>query len=191
MIQKRYKNTEKLQAAEALKMQLNNESIIVAEILLPELEERTGFDQYLRVRDMNIAPSANYLKITPKRILKNKTNGKEIETNLFVPTWEFTASTVTPHFNNEGDRETYEMEWFDDETGESVTTKTEIQLNEENEEIGVQVPLPELEDEFYYMPSIAYLMNASKSEFLPVLIKKHLQKFVDDHMVWSREIEPS
>ena len=121
MIQKRYKQTAKLAQAEALKATLENLPIILAEIPLPEIEDRPNHNQILRVRDVNVALCVNYIGIPPKRVLIHKVTKLEIETNLFVPKWEILSSTLSAQVNAEGEREMHEMEWFDDETNEAVT----------------------------------------------------------------------
>ena len=59
-------------------------------------------DQVLRVRDINVAICADYVGLTPRRILVDKESGEEIDLNLFVPKWEITGSSVSSHVNAEG-----------------------------------------------------------------------------------------
>lgn len=102
MIQKRYKQTEKLAQAQGLKQMLETLPVILAEVPLPEIEDRPNHKQILRVRDINVAVCVNYVGITPRRILVHKVTGVELDPNLYVPKWEITASNFSAHVNNLG-----------------------------------------------------------------------------------------
>lgn len=192
MIKKRYKPTAKLAQAQAIKAMLETLPVILAEIPLPDLEKSPEDKQILRVRNINVAISVDYIKISPERILIDKVTGEETDLKLFVPSWEITKSSVSSHVNEEGEREYYEMEWFDDETDEAVTTQSvEVGLDEEGNPIVEEQNLEPLEDEVFLMPSIPYLMMFASRMLLPDLIQKFSNQFVNDNMeVWSRRIEP-
>lgn len=188
MIQKRYKNTEKLAQAQGLKQMLETLPVLLAEIELPEVVGMPHHNQVLRVRDINVAVCANFVGLTPRRILIGKELGEEIDLNLFVPKWEITNSSVSSHVNAQGEREYYEMEWYNDETDEVVITHmVVVGQDEEGNDIVEEQPLDELIDEVFLMPSIPYLMFFTQQIKLPLLIQMFSAQFVTDNMdVWTR-----
>ena len=188
MIQKRYKPTPKLAEAQAIKAMLETLPVILAEIELPDLEKSPEYKQILRVRNINVAISVDYIKITPERILVDKITGEETDLNLFVPEWVITKSSVSSHVNEAGEREYYEMEWFDDETDTVITEQTvEVGLDEEGNPIVEVQPLDVLPDEVFLMPSIPYVMYFTQQIKLPILIEMFSVQFVTDHMdIWTK-----
>lgn len=188
MIQKRYKQTGKLAQAQGLKQMLENLPVILAEIPLPEITAMPNHNQVLRVRDINVAICADYVGLTPRRILIDKNTREEIDLNLFVPKWEITGSSISSHVNENGEREFYEMEWFDDELEQVVTTQmVQTGMDEEGNPILEEQPLEQLADEVFLMPSIPYLMFFTQQVKLPVLIEMFSHQFVSDNMeVWTR-----
>lgn len=192
MIKKRYKNTPALQQAIALKAELETLPVILAEIDLPKIEDEfPNHRQVLRVQDINVVVSCDYTKISPKRILIHETTGKEIDRNLYVPLWEIEKDSVSSQVDENGQRVYHEMEWFDDETDEVVTTQTVISYDSEGEEISEEQPLEPLEDEVFLMPSIPYLMKFTKQVVLPDLIEMFSAQFVSDNWdVWSHVEKP-
>lgn len=193
MIQKRYKNTPALQQAIALKEELETLPVTLAEIKLPEIQSMPNHNQVLRVRNINVAVSVDYIKISPERLLIDKTSGEELDhLNLHVPLWEITQSSVSSHVNENGEREFYEMEWFDDETGEVVTSETISGIGEDGEVFTEEKELETLVDEAFMMPSIPYLMFFTQQIKLPILIEMFSHQFVSDNMeVWTRLKEPT
>lgn len=188
MIQKRYKQTEKFIQIQELKAELENLPVILAEISLPEIPTMPNYNQILRIRDINVAICTNYVGLTPKRILIDKESGEEIDLNLFVPKWEITENSVSSHVNAQGEREYYEMEWYDDETNEAVTTQNvEVGVDEEGNPILEEQPLEELIDEVFLISSIPYLMFFTKQVKLPNLIQMFSSQFVNDNInVWTK-----
>ena len=188
MIQKRYKQTEKLAEVIALKSELETLPVILAEIPLPEIPAMPHHNQLLRVRDINVAICANYIWITPKRILIDKESGEEIDLNLFVPKWEIGEGTVNDYIDSNGNKQYYEMEWFDDETNEVVTTQPVIVgQTEDGEDILEDEILPVLEDEVFELPTIPYTMYLAKQILLPDLIEIFSKNFIELNAgVWTR-----
>lgn len=188
MIQKRYKQTEKLAQVQGLKQMLETLPVILAEIPLPEIPAMPNYNQVLRVRDINVAICADYVGLTPRRILIDKESGEEIDLNLFVPKWEITNSSVSSHVNAQGEREYYEMEWYDDEVKQVVTTHmVVVGQDEEGNDIVEEQPLDELVDEVFLMPSIPYLMFFTQQIKLPLLIQMFSAQFVTDNIdVWTK-----
>lgn len=194
MIQKRYKPTAKLAEAQAIRLMLETLPVILAEIELPEIPSMPNHRQILRVRNINVAISVDYFKISPERLLIDKTSGEELDhLNLHVPLWEITQSSVSSHVNAQGEREYYEMEWFESDTDEVVTTQmVEVGLDEDGNPIFEEQPLETPANEVYLMPSIKYLMMFAKQIVLPDLIETFSHQFVDDNMdVWTRLKEPT
>lgn len=187
MIQKRYKQTEKLAQAQGLKQMLETMPVILAEIPLPEIPAMPHHNQVLRVRDINVAICSNYVGLTPKRILIDKESSEEIDLNLFVPKWEITNSNMTSVVNQNGQREFYEMEWYDDQTGEVVTTDM-IEIVGENGEISTEErELEILDNEKFSIPSLPYLMLCAQNTKLPTLIQMFSQQFVSDNIdIWIK-----
>lgn len=188
MIQKRYKQTEKLAEAQALKELLVELPVLLAEIPLPGITAMPHHNQVLRVRDINVAICANYVGITPRRILIDKESGEEIDLNLFVPKWEIGEGTVNDHIDNNGNKQYYEMEWFDDETNEVVASKpVVIGQTEEGEDIVEDEVLPILEDEVFELPTIPYTMYLTKQILLPDLIEIFSKNFIAINTdVWTK-----
>ncbi|WP_396179816.1 hypothetical protein [Flavobacterium sp.] len=171
MIQKRYKQTAQLAQAQALKAMIESQEVVLAEIELPEITDMPNHRQVLRVKDVNVATSVNYVKLTPKRILIHKETGKELKIDLHVPDWTITNENVSSHIDEFGQRLFYEMEYFDAQTGEVV----------ENPE-----GLPALQPEAFMMPTIPYLMFFTKQIVLPDLIAMFSAQFVSDNLdIWN------
>lgn len=188
MIQKRYKQTEKLAQAQGLKQMLENLPVILAEIPLPDILKMPDYRQVLRVRDINVAICANFVGLTPKRILIDKESGEEVDMNLPVPKWEITGSNFSSIVNPQGVREMHEMEWYDDELDEVVTTKPVVTgLDENGDPIYEEQELEPLIDESFLLPSIPYLMFMVKQVKLPVLIEMFSHQFVADNTeIWNK-----
>lgn len=187
MIQKRYKQTAKLAQAQGLKQMLETLPVILAEISLPEITVMPNHSQVLRVRDINVAICADYVGLTPRRILVDKESGEEIDLNLFVPKWEITGSSVSSHVTAEGEREYYEMEWYNDETNEAITSEILNQVGENGQTFLEANQLEELVDEVFLMPSIPYLMFFTQQIKLPLLIQMFSAQFVSDNVdIWTK-----
>lgn len=193
MIQKRYKQTEKLAQAQGLKQMLENLPVILAEIPLPEIEKMPSFNQILRVQDINVAVCSNFVGLRPKRILIDKETKEEFDMNLFVPKWEITGSNFSSFVNANGEREFFEMEWFNTETGEIATTEmTQIGWDNEGQPIMEEQLLEDLDPETFLIPSIPYLMFFTQQVKLPALVAMFSQQFINDNAaVWTRLKEPS
>lgn len=192
MIKKRYKNTPALQQAIALKAELETLPVILAEIDLPKIEDEfPNHRQVLRVQDINVVVSCDYTKISPKRILIHETTGKEIDRNLYVPEWVIEKDSVSSHVGPDGERIMYEMEWYDDETCEVVTSETISGVDENGEVFTEEKELEPLADEVFLMPSIPYLMKFTKQVVLPDLIEMFSAQFVSDNWdIWKHAEKP-
>jgi hypothetical protein len=170
MIQKRYKQTEALLQAEGLKNLIESQEVVLAELPLPEITDMPNYNQVLRIKDVNVATSVDFVKLTPKRILIHKITGKELKLDLFVPDWTITKNNVSSYINENGERVMFEMEYYDDELEEVVTPED----------------LPELEPEVFLLPTIPYLMFFTKAVVLPDLIQLFSAQFIQDNIeIWS------
>lgn len=187
----RYKQSEQLQQAEQLKAMLESLPVKLAEILLPEIEDMPNHNQVLRVANVNIAISVDFIQITPKRILINKTDGKELDLNLFVPEWIIKKESQTSHVDANGNRILYDREWVDNE-GNVITehTVTKYNYDDKNNIIGsedIVEQLPILEPQAFLMPSIPYLMLFATQIDLPTLLQMFSGQFVQDNFeIWNK-----
>lgn len=200
MIQKRYKQTEALAQAEQLKAFIESQEVVLAKIELPEITiNGVIHDQILKVRNVNVAIAVDFIKISPERVLINQETQKELKgMNLYVPDWTITDENISSHIGEDGQRIMYEMEYYDDETGEVITEQVVIQdiLDEEGNPILDENGLPTTEDvveelepladEAFMMPTIPYLMLFVGQMLLPDLILTFSHQYVDDNVdVWT------
>ena len=156
-------------------------------------------DQILKVRNVNVAIAVDFIKISPERVLINQETQKELKgMNLYVPDWTITDENLSSHIGEDGQRIMYEMEYYDDETGEVITEQVVIQdiLDEEGNPILDENGLPTTEDvveelepladEAFMMPTIPYLMLFVGQMLLPDLILTFSHQYVDDNVdVWT------
>ena len=200
MIQKRYKQTEALAQAEQLKAFIESQEVVLAKIELPDITiNGVVHDQILKVRNVNVAIAVDFIKISPERVLINQETQKELKgMNLYVPDWTITDENLSSHIGEDGQRIMYEMEYYDDETGEVITEQVVIQdiLDEEGNPILDENGLPTTEDvveelepladEAFMMPTIPYLMLFVGQMLLPDLILTFSHQYVDDNVdVWT------
>lgn len=200
MIQKRYKQTEALAQAQGLKALIESQEVVLAKIELPEITiNGVIHDQILKVRNVNVAIAVDFIKISPERVLINQETQKELKgMNLYVPDWTITDENISSHIGEDGQRIMYEMEYYDDETGEVITEQVVIQdiLDEEGNPILDENGLPTTEDvveelepladEAFMMPTIPYLMLFVGQMLLPDLILTFSHQYVDDNVdVWT------
>lgn len=200
MIQKRYKQTEALAQAQGLKALIESQEVVLAKIELPEITiNGVIHDQILKVRNVNVAIAVDFIKISPERVLINQETQKELKgMNLYVPDWTITDENLSSHIGEDGQRIMYEMEYYDDETGEVITEQVVIQdiLDEEGNPILDENGLPTTEDvveelepladEAFMMPTIPYLMLFVGQMLLPDLILTFSHQYVDDNVdVWT------
>lgn len=96
------------------------DTILSQDLILAEVELDTiiidGVEhkQYLRVKDVNIALSIEYLKVCSKRILVNQVTGEEKDLNLSVPDWTKTGQDMMALVNENGERMYFETNYYDD-----------------------------------------------------------------------------
>lgn len=96
------------------------DAILSQDLILADIELDTIFidgvehKQYLRVKDINIALSVEYLKVYPKRILINQITGEEKDLNLSVPEWTKTGQDMMALVDEDGERMYFETKYYDD-----------------------------------------------------------------------------
>jgi hypothetical protein len=198
MIKTRFKQTEALTQVEGFKSMIESQEVILAELELPEIIDMPTYNQVLRIKDVNVATSVEYVKLSPKRVLVHKVTGKELKLDLFVPDWTITKDNVSSYINELGERVMFEREYYNDETEEVVTTEVVMvprvdengeQLRDDNGDLivdEVTQDLPELEPEAYLLPTIPYLMFITKQIVLPDLIQLFSAQFIQDNFdIWS------
>ena len=108
---------------------INTQELILAKVQLPDLTEMPNYNQFLIVKDNNIALSIGYLKVLAKRILIHKTSGEELDLNLPVPDWERTESDFASLVNPAtGERLLFETNYYDDEDNLVETTQEDYKV---------------------------------------------------------------
>ena len=92
-----------------------SQDLILADIELDTIViDNVEHKQYLRVKDINIALSVEYLKVCPKRILINQVTGEEKDLNLSVPEWTKTGQDMMALVDEDGERMYFETKYYDD-----------------------------------------------------------------------------
>ena len=92
-----------------------SQDLILADIELDTIViDNVEHKQYLRVKDINIALSVEYLKVCPKRILINQVTGEEKDLNLSVPGWTKTGQDMMALVDENGQRMLFETNYYDD-----------------------------------------------------------------------------
>ena len=125
---------------------INSQDLVLAEVPLDTLIiDGVEHEQILRVKDVNIALSVEYLKVNPKRILINKDTRAEIDLNLPVPDWTKTGADMMALVDENGERMLFETKYYDDvevtagyydeETQEYIPPVYEEQLIETKQEV--------------------------------------------------------
>ena len=123
-----------------------NQDLILVEVTLDTIFiNEVEHKQVLRVKDVNIALSAEYLKVCPKRILINQATGEEKDLNLSVPEWTKTGQDMMALVDENGERMLFETNYYDnvevtagyydEETQEYIPAVYEEQLIETKQEV--------------------------------------------------------
>lgn len=91
-----------------------SQDLILADIELDTIViDNVEHKQFLRVKDINIALSVEYLKVCPKRILINQVTGEEKDLNLSVPEWTKTGQDMMALVDENGERMFFETKYYD------------------------------------------------------------------------------
>lgn len=159
---------------------VNAEKLILAEVLLPQIDDMPEYDQYFRVEDMNIALSGKYLKLIPTRVLVHKVSKYELNLNLPVPNWEKLAIDITA--------------LIDDETGNRIlvpATYSEYitpEPTEENPNPEPVLTVIETKDEPVLVPTLQYLLFIIKNKKLLEAIELFTIQFIEDEQLVNPDV---
>lgn len=157
---------------------INSQDLVLAEVPLDTLIiDGVEHEQILRVKDVNIALSVEYLKVNPKRILINKVTGKEIDLNLPVPDWTKTGADMMALVDENGERMLFETKyyddvliqegWYDEDTQQDIPPVYEEQLIETKQEIVL-------------VPTLKFLMLMVGSKVFKVIFEMFTHQYVND-----------
>ena len=155
-----------------------NQDLKLAEVTLdPITIDGVEYEQILRVKDVNIALSAEYLKVCPKRILINKVTGEEKDLNLSVPEWTKTGQDMMALVDENGERMLFETKhfdnvevtagYYDEETQEYIPAVYEEQLIETKQEVKL-------------VPTLKFLMLMIGSKAFKTIFEMFTLQYVSD-----------
>ena len=155
-----------------------NQDLILAEVPLDTIIiDGVEHEQVLRVKDVNIALSAEYLKVCPKRILINQATGEEKDLNLSVPEWTKTGQDMMALVDENGERMLFETKYYDnvevtagyydEETQEYIPAVYEEQLIETKQEVKL-------------VPTLKFLMLMIGSKVFKTIFEMFTLQYVSD-----------
>ena len=159
------------------------DAILNQDLILAEVELDTIFidgvehKQFLRVKDVNIALSAEYLKVCPKRILINQVTGEEKDLNLSVPDWTKTGQDMMALVDEDGERMFFETKYYDDVL---------IQDGYYDEELEQDIPpvyeeqLIETKQEVKLVPTLKFLMLMVGSKVFKTVFEMFTLQYISD-----------
>ena len=155
-----------------------SQDLILAEVPLDTIIiDEVEYKQYLRVKDVNIALSAEYLKVCPKRILVNQVTGEEKDLNLSVPDWTKTGQDMMALVDENGERMLFETKyyddvmvqegWYDEDAQQDVPPVYEEQLIETKQEVKL-------------VPTLKFLMLMVGSKVFKTIFEMFTHQYVND-----------
>ena len=159
------------------------DAILSQDLILAEVELDTIFidgveyKQFLRVKDVNIALSAEYLKVCPKRILVNQVTNEEKDLNLSVPEWTETCQDMMALVDENGERMLFETKYYDD---------VMIQEGYYDEDLEQDIPpvyeeqLIETKQEVKLVPTLKFLMLMIGSKVFKTIFEMFTLQYVSD-----------
>ena len=159
------------------------DAILSQDLILAEVELDTIFidgvehKQYLRVKDINIALSVEYLKVCPKRILVNQVTGEEKDLNLSVPEWTKTGEDMMALVDENGERMLFETKYYDDVI---------VQDGYYDEDLQQDIPpvyeeqLVETKQEVKLVPTLKFLMLMVRSKVFKTIFEMFTLQYVSD-----------
>ena len=155
-----------------------NQDLILAEVPLDTIIiDGVEHEQILRVKDVNIALSVEYLKVCPKRILINQVTGEEKDLNLSVPEWTKTGQDMMALVDENGERMFFETKYYDDVL---------IQEGYYDEELEQDIPpvyeeqLIETKQEVKLVPTLKFLMLMVGSKVFKTIFEMFTLQYVSD-----------
>lgn len=153
---------------------------ILAQVLLPEIEDLPDYEQYLRVQDINIALSQKHLKIIPYRVLIHKVTQKELKLNLPVPDWTKSASDLTS--------------LIDPETGDRILVPTQYseyvtpEPTQENPNPEPVLTVIETKNEPYLVPILKYLITIVENKKFLEAMELFTKQFIADEQAVNPDV---
>lgn len=155
-----------------------SQDLILADIELDTIViDNVEHKQYLRVKDINIALSVEYLKVCPKRILVNQVTGEEKDLNLSVPEWTKTGQDMMALVDEDGERKYFETNYYDNVL---------IQEGYYDEELEQDVPpvyeeqLIETKQEVKLVPTLKTLMFIIGTKAFKTVFEMFTLQYVND-----------
>lgn len=155
-----------------------NQDLILAEVELDTIIiDGVEHEQVLRVKDVNIALSAEYLKVCPKRILVNQITGEEKDLNLSVPEWTKTGQDMMALVDENGERMLFETKYYDDVL---------VQEGYYDEDLQEEIPpvyeeqLIETKQEVKLVPTLKFLMLMIGSKVFKTIFEMFTHQYVND-----------
>lgn len=155
-----------------------SQDLKLAEVTLdPITIDGVEYKQVLRVKDINIALSAEYLKVCPKRILINQITGEEKDLNLSVPDWTKTGADMMALVDENGQRMYFETNYYDN------VMVQEGGYDEENQQ---EIPpvyeeqLIETKQEVKLVPTLKFLMLMVGSKAFKTIFEMFTNQYVAD-----------
>ena len=159
------------------------DAILSQDFILSEVELDIIFidgiehKQFLRVKDVNIALSAEYLKVCPKRILVNQVTGEEKDLNLSVPDWTKTGQDMMALVDENGERMLFETKYYDNVL---------VQEGYYDEDLQEEIPpvyeeqLIETKQEVKLVPTLKFLMLMIGSKVFKTIFGMFTLQYVSD-----------
>ena len=155
-----------------------NQDLILAEVELDTvIIDGVEHKQYLRVKDINIALSVEYLKVCPKRILINQITGEEKDLNLSVPEWTKTGQDMMALVDENGERMFFETKYYDDVLVQEGWYDEEL---EQNIPPVYEEQLVETKQEVKLVPTLKFLMLMVGSKVFKTIFEMFTQQYVND-----------
>lgn len=151
-----------------------SQNLILAEVELEDIIiDGVLHKQFLRVKDVNIALSLEYLKVNPRRIFINTESNAEIDLNQPVPNWERHGSDMMALVDENGERMLFQTNYYDDVIINEETGETEEQLIETKQEVKL-------------VPTLKTLMLIIGTKAFKVVFEDFTNQYVND----TKEVEP-
>lgn len=159
------------------------DDILSQDLILADIELDTIFidnvehKQFLRVKDVNIALSVEYLKVCPKRILINQVTGEEKDLNLSVPDWTKTGQDMMALVDEDGERMYFETNYYDN---------VMVQKGYYDEELEQYIPpvyeeqLIETKQEVKLVPTLKFLMLMVGSKVFKTIFEMFTIQYIND-----------
>ena len=155
-----------------------SQDLILADIELDTIViDNVEHKQFLRVKDINIALSVEYLKVCPKRILINQVTGEEKDLNLSVPDWTKTGQDMMALVDENGERMFFETKYYDDVLVQDGYYDEEL---EQNIPPVYEEQLIETKQEVKLVPTLKFLMLMVGSKVFKTIFEMFTIQYIND-----------